>query len=38
MEIEAKKTLLGKKSKDIPQGKVAKGRGDASYFRVSCKV
>ncbi|XP_078438414.1 topoisomerase 6 subunit B isoform X2 [Wolffia australiana] len=37
MEIEAKKAQLGKKLKETPQGKGAKGRGGASFFRVSCK-
>lgn len=36
-EIQAKNTTLGKKLKETPASKAVKGRGDASFFRVTCK-
>ncbi|XP_077210440.1 topoisomerase 6 subunit B [Tasmannia lanceolata] len=36
-EIQAKNTSIGKKSKETPALKGIKGRGEASFFRVTCK-
>lgn len=36
-EIQSKNAALGKKSKEITALKAVKGRGDASFFRVTCK-
>ncbi|KAF8398467.1 hypothetical protein HHK36_017395 [Tetracentron sinense] len=36
-EIQAKNAALGKKVKDPPATKGIKGRGEASFFRVTCK-
>lgn len=36
-EIQAKNASLGKKVKDT-QAKGIKGRGEASFYRVTCKV
>uniref|UniRef100_A0A2N9HG37 DNA topoisomerase 6 subunit B n=1 Tax=Fagus sylvatica TaxID=28930 RepID=A0A2N9HG37_FAGSY len=36
-EIQAKNALLGKKVKETPASKGMKGRGDASFYRVTCK-
>lgn len=37
-EIQAKNAALGKKVKETPAPKVFKGRGEASFYRVTCKV
>lgn len=37
-ELQAKNALLGKKVKDTPASKGIKGRGEASFYRVTCKV
>lgn len=37
-EIQAKNIALGKKVKDVPTSKSMKGRGEASFYRVTCKV
>lgn len=37
-EIQAKNIALGKKVKDLPTSKSMKGRGEASFYRVMCKV
>lgn len=37
-EIQAKNAALGKKVKDTPASKGVKGRGEASFYRVTCKV
>lgn len=37
-EIQAKNIALGKKVKDLPTSKSMKGRGEASFYRVTCKV
>ncbi|KAA8549565.1 hypothetical protein F0562_001417 [Nyssa sinensis] len=36
-EIQAKNAALGKKVKEQPAPKAIKGRGEASFFRVTCK-
>ncbi|KAJ1377062.1 Ribosomal protein S13-like, H2TH [Sesbania bispinosa] len=36
-EIQAKNAALGKKVKDTPASKGIKGRGEASFYRVTCK-
>ncbi|KAJ1424422.1 Ribosomal protein S13-like, H2TH [Sesbania bispinosa] len=36
-EIQAKNAALGKKVKDTPASKGFKGRGEASFYRVTCK-
>lgn len=37
-EIQAKNAALGKKAKETPASKGIKGRGEASFYRVTCKV
>lgn len=37
-EIQAKNAALGKKVKETPASKGIKGRGEASFYRVTCKV
>lgn len=37
-ELQAKNASLGKKVKDTPASKGIKGRGEASFYRVTCKV
>lgn len=37
-EIQAKNAALGKKVKETPAPKGIKGRGEASFYRVTCKV
>lgn len=37
-EIQAKNAALGKKIKDPTSAKGIKGRGEASFYRVACKV
>ncbi|KAG4961419.1 hypothetical protein AAZX31_13G324300 [Glycine max] len=36
-EMQAKNAALGKKVKDTPASKAIKGRGEASFYRVTCK-
>lgn len=36
-EIQAKNAALGKKVKEPTPGKATRGRGEASYYRVTCK-
>ncbi|XP_058748877.1 DNA topoisomerase 6 subunit B [Vicia villosa] len=36
-ELQAKNASLGKKVKDTPASKGIKGRGEASFYRVTCK-
>lgn len=37
-EIQAKNVAVGKKLKEPPAIKSGKGRGEASFFKVTCKV
>lgn len=37
-EIQAKNSALGKKVKELTSAKGMKGRGEASFYRVTCKV
>lgn len=37
-EIQAKNASIGKKVKETPASKGVKGRGEASFYRVTCKV
>lgn len=37
-ELQAKNAALGKKVKEPSATKAAKGRGEASFYRVTCKV
>lgn len=37
-EIQAKNASLGKKVKEPPVSKGMKGRGEASFYKVTCKV
>jgi len=37
-EMQAKNAALGKKVKETHAPKVGKGRGEASFYRVTCKV
>lgn len=37
-ELQAKNAALGKKAKETPVPKGIKGRGEASFYRVTCKV
>ena len=37
-EIQAKNAMLRKKVKEQPAAKGMKGRGEASFYRVTCKV
>lgn len=37
-EIQAKNAALGKKVKEPAAPKAARGRGEASFYRVTCKV
>ena len=37
-EIQAKNASLGKKVKEVQAPKGIKGRGEASFYRVTCKV
>ena len=37
-EIQAKNAALGKKVKETTASKGMKGRGEASFYRVTCKV
>lgn len=37
-EMQAKNAALGKKVKETPAPKGIKGRGEASFYRVICKV
>lgn len=37
-EIQAKNAALGKKAKEPTPAKAIKGRGEASFYRVTCKV
>lgn len=37
-EIQAKNAALGKKIKEPQAPKTVKGRGEASFYRVTCKV
>lgn len=37
-ELQAKNAALGKKVKESAAVKAIKGRGEASYYKVTCKV
>ncbi|KAL6956401.1 DNA topoisomerase 6 subunit B [Sarracenia purpurea var. burkii] len=37
-EIQAKNAALGKKVKEPAAPKIIRGRGEASFYRVTCKV
>lgn len=37
-EIQAKNAAIGKKVKEAAASKGIKGRGEASFYRVTCKV
>lgn len=37
-EIQAKNAALGKKVKEPQSNKAMKGRGEASFYRVTCRV
>lgn len=37
-EIQAKNAALGKKAREQSAAKGMKGRGEASFYRVTCKV
>lgn len=37
-EMQAKNAALGKKVREPMPGKAMKGRGEASYYKVTCKV
>lgn len=37
-ELQAKNAAVGKKVKETPASKGTKGRGEASFYRVTCKV
>lgn len=38
LELQAKNAALGKKVKEPSATKGARGRGEASFYRVTCKV